>query len=182
MGVPGMRVLEVRWVRIRWWQTESKTEAVWIWVYFAALKEGILYIEKPNILTLRNCIQQNSHKCQHKSFDTGKHKNHPSITTLKLCIQWITKRTGKIIINVNHQNITILKGCIQWGSHPRVVAYFQEHVNKSLWSVLLTTELTLRFHKVNYYLISNAWFFKINLQRITLILSFFLILFFSIFY
>ena len=44
-GVPGMRVLEARWVRIRQWQTETNTEAVWIWVYFAALKQGILYIK-----------------------------------------------------------------------------------------------------------------------------------------
>lgn len=130
MGIPGMRVLEARWVRIWWWQTETNTEAVWIWVYSAALKQGILYIKKPNITSLRNYIQWNNHKYQQKSFGTVKHKNHPSITTLKLCIQWITNRTGNIIIN--HQNITILKGCIQWGSHPRLVAYFQEQVNKSL--------------------------------------------------
>ena len=37
MGVPGMWVLKVTWVRIRWWQTETNTEAVWIWAYFAAL-------------------------------------------------------------------------------------------------------------------------------------------------
>ena len=130
--VPGMWILKVRWVRIWWWQTETNTEAVWIWVYFAALKQGILYIKKPNITSLRNYFQWNNHKYQQKSFGTVKHKNHPSITTLKLCIQWITNRTGNIIIN--HQNITILKGCIQWGSCPRLVAYFQEQVNKSLWS------------------------------------------------
>ena len=112
-GVPGMRVLEARWVRIWRWQTETNTEAVWIWVYSAALKQGILYIKKPNITSLRNYIQWNNHRYQQKSFGTVKHKNHPSITTLKLCIQWITNRTGNIIIN--HQNVTILKGWIQWG-------------------------------------------------------------------
>ena len=122
MGVPGMRVLEARWVRIRWWQTETNTEAVWIWVYFAALKQGILYIKKPNITSLRNYIQWNNHKYQQKSFGTVKHKNHPSITTLKLCIQWITNRTGNIIIN--HQNITILKGCIQWGLSSKASGIF----------------------------------------------------------
>ena len=122
MGVPGMRVLEARWVRIRRWQTETNTEAVWIWVYSAALKQGILYIKKPNITSLRNYIQWNNHRYQQKSFGTVKHKNHPSITTLKLCIQWITNRTGNIIIN--HQNITILKGCIQWGLSSKASGIF----------------------------------------------------------
>jgi hypothetical protein len=87
MVVPGMRVLEARWVKVWRWQTETNTEAVWIWVYLAALQQGILYIKKPNIPSLRNYIQWNNQRYQQKSFGTVKHKNHPSITILKLCIQ-----------------------------------------------------------------------------------------------
>jgi hypothetical protein len=51
MGVSGTRVLEASWVRIQRWQTESNVEAVWIWVYFAALKQGFL-IHKNQVLQL----------------------------------------------------------------------------------------------------------------------------------
>jgi hypothetical protein len=103
-------------------------------------------LKKANITTLKKCIQQNNHKYQQKSFGTVNHKTHPSIITVKLCIQRITNRTGNIFININHQNITILKGYTQWGSLPRLVAYFQEQVDKSLWTVILTTELSLHPH------------------------------------
>ena len=45
-GSLGRGSWKAEWVRIRRWQTETNTKAVWIWVYFAALKQGFLYIKK----------------------------------------------------------------------------------------------------------------------------------------
>ena len=65
MEVPRMRVLKARWVRIRQLQTETNTEAVWIWLYFAALKQGFLNIKRANITTLWRCVQWSNHKYHH---------------------------------------------------------------------------------------------------------------------
>jgi hypothetical protein len=60
-------------------------------VYSAALKQGILYIKKTKqTLHLLETISSETitdTKKKKKSFGTVKHKNHPSITTLKLFIQ-----------------------------------------------------------------------------------------------
>jgi hypothetical protein len=112
-----------KWVSIQRWQTETNSEAVWIWVYFAALKQGLLYIKRTNITTLRRCVQWSNHKCHHY-FGTVKHKNQANITTLKRFTQWITNWTGNIMINRNHSSITTVKKYNQWGSHPRLEAYF----------------------------------------------------------
>ena len=68
------------------------------------------------------------------SFGTVKHKNQANITTLKRCIQGITNRTGSITIYRNHPSVTTLKAIF---SHPRLVAYFQEQINMSLWSIIV---------------------------------------------
>ena len=58
---PGMRVLEARWIRIWRWQTETSTEAVWIWVYFAALRQGFLCMHKETGITaLKSYVQWSS--------------------------------------------------------------------------------------------------------------------------
>ena len=122
--------LKARWVRIHQWQTETNIEAGLIWVYFAALKLGFLYIKNIYITTLKRHVQS---QIPSLSFGTVKHKNQANITTLKRCIQWITKRTGSITIYRNHPSVTTLKAIF---SHPRLVAYFQEQINMSLWSII----------------------------------------------
>ena len=57
--------LKARWVRIQQWQTETNIEAGLIWVYFAALKLGFLYIKNIYITTLKRHVQWSNLKYHH---------------------------------------------------------------------------------------------------------------------
>ena len=118
--------------------------SVWIWVYFAVLKQGFLYIKKKgSITTLKDILSETiTHRTENVIWHSKKKKKKLiQLVQLKKDVfsKAVTNIKGNVSViwhNRNHTSITTLKGCIHWGSHPRIMTYSQEQVDTFLWSVI----------------------------------------------